>query len=82
MHMPEALPKRDFTNVQRNMVIIMCTAVCDVKSESEMNVVIRINACIKFLLALILVHSTIVIISGVSLAILVMVPVEVVFWGA
>ena len=36
----------------------------------------------KFLLALVLVHSTIVvIIFGVSLAILVMVPVEVVFWG-
>ena len=79
--MPEALPKRDFTNLHRNMVIIMCTAVCDVNSESKMNVVIRINACKKiFLLALVLVHSTIVVfIFGVSLAILVMVPVEVVF---
>ena len=59
----------------------MCTAVCDVNSESEMNVVIRINACKNFfLLALVLVHSTIVvIIFGVSPAILVMVPVEVVF---
>ena len=57
----------------------MCTAVCDVNSESEMNIVIRIKACkIYFLLAL--VHSTfVVIIFCVSLAILVMVPVEAVF---
>ena len=42
------LPKRDFTNLHRNTIIIMCTAVCDVNSESEMKVVIRINACKKF----------------------------------
>ena len=65
------------------MIIIMCTAVCDVNSESKMNVVIRINACKKFLPALVLVHSTIVvIIFGVSLALLVMGPVEAVFWEA
>ena len=48
-----------------------------------MNAVIRINASKKnVLLALVLVHSTIVvIIFGVSLAILVMVPVEVIFLG-
>ena len=84
MHMPEVLPKRDFTNLHRNMAIIMCTAVCDVNSKSKMNVVIRTNACkTKFLLALVFVHSTIVVITfGVSLAILVMVPVEAVFWSA
>ena len=48
MHMPEALPKRDFTNLHRNTVIIMSTAVCDVNTESKMNVVIRRNACKKY----------------------------------
>ena len=61
----------------------MCTAVCDANNESKTNVVIRINACKKFLLALVLFHSTIVvsIIFGVSSTILVMVPVEAVFLG-
>ena len=60
----------------------MCTAICDANSESKTNVFTRINACKKILLALVLVHSTIVvIIFGVSLTILVMVPVEVVFLG-
>ena len=82
-HMSEALPKRDCTNLHRNMIIAMCTAVCDVNSESKMNVVIRINACKKFfLLDLVLVHSAIVLINfGVSSAILVMVPVEAAFLG-
>ena len=82
--MAEALLKRDFTNVHRKTIIIMCTGVCAVNSKSKMNIIIRINACKKiFLLALVLVHSTMFfIIFGVSLAILVMVPVEVIFWDA
>ena len=81
--MSEVLPGRDFTNLHRNMIMAMCTAVCYANSESEMNVVMRINACKKkFLLALVLVHSTIVvIIFGVSSTILVIIPVEVVFSG-
>ena len=52
-------------------------------NESEMNIVIRINACEKkLLLALVLVHSIVVgIIFGISLTILVMVAVEVVVSG-
>ena len=58
--------------------------ICDVNSESETNIVRRKNACKKlFLLALVLVHSTVVdIISDISSTILVMALVEVVFsWG-
>ena len=47
MHMSKALHKRDYTNLHRNMIISMCTAVCDVNSESEMNIVMRLNACKK-----------------------------------
>ena len=47
-----------------------------------MSIVIRINACKKFFTCLCPCHSTIVvIIFGVSLAILVMAPVEAVFLG-
>ena len=76
MHMSEALPKIDFTNLHRNMIIVMNTAVCDANNESETTIVIRKMLVKNFLLALILVHSAIVvIIFGVSSTILVMVPV-------
>ena len=76
----ETLFKVDFAFGCRNMIIKLYTAICSANNESEINVVRRINACKKILLALVLVHSTIVvIIFGVSSAILVMVPVEVVF---
>ena len=47
MHVSEALPKIDFTILHRNMIINLCATVCDANNESEMNVVIRINACKK-----------------------------------
>ena len=47
MHMSKVLPKIDFINLHRNMIISMCTAVCDANTESEMNIVMRINACKK-----------------------------------
>ena len=83
MHMSGALPEIHFTDLHRNMIIALWTITCDTNNESETNIVIRINACKKFLLALVLVHSTIVvsIIFGVSLTILVMAPAEVVLSG-
>ena len=45
MHISKVLSKRDFTNLHRNMIMTMCTAVCDANSESKMNIVVRINAC-------------------------------------
>ena len=58
----------------------MCITVCEVNNESETNIVIRINACKKILLALVLVHSIVVgIIFDIFLTILVMVPVEAAF---
>ena len=60
----------------------MCTTVCDANNESETNIVIRINACKKILLALVLVHSIVVgIIFDISSTILIMVPVEAVISG-
>ena len=47
MHVSEALPNIDFTILHRNTIINLCTTVCDANNESEMNVVIRINACKK-----------------------------------
>ena len=83
MHMSKALPKIHFTDLHRNIFIALCTTVCDANSESETNIVIRLNACKKNVLALVLVHSTIVvsITFGVSLTILVMIPLEAVLLG-
>ena len=53
------------------------TAICSVNNESEANVVRRMNACKKKLLAFVLVHSTVVnTIFDTSSAILVLVPVD------
>ena len=79
--MSKVLPEIDFTNLHRNMIIAMCTTVCDANNESETNIAIRMNACKKNLLSLVLVNSTVVVIFGVYLTILVMVPVEAVFSG-
>ena len=79
--MSETLLKTDFTILHRKMIINLCTTVCDANNQSEMNTVMRINACKKILLALVLVHSIVVgIIFDITLTILVMVPVEVVFY--
>ena len=47
MHMSKALSKIDFTVLHRNMIIALCTAVCDANNESKTNIIIRINACKK-----------------------------------
>ena len=60
--MSEALPKIDFTNLHRNTIIALCTTVCDANNESETNIVIRIGYFVKkILLALVFVHSTIIV---------------------
>ena len=59
MHMSETLFKLDFTLGYKNMTIKLCTTICGADNESETNVVRRINACKKNLLALVLVHSTV-----------------------
>ena len=80
--MSEALLRTDFTILHRNMIINLCTTVCDANNESETNIGIRINACKTFLLPLVLVHSIVVgIILDISSTILVMVPVEAVIFG-
>ena len=77
----EALLKIDFTISYRSMIMNLWITICNVNSESERTLLEGKNACKKiFLLALVLVHSTVVdIISNISLTILVMVPVEVGF---
>ena len=76
--MSEMLFKIDFTLGYRNMTKKLYTVICGANNESEINIVRRINACKKiFLLALVLVHSTVVdTIFDISLTILVMVPVD------
>ena len=60
------------------MAIRLYTVICIAEIESEINVVRRINACKNFfLLALVLVHSTVAdAIFDISSTILVMVPVN------
>ena len=75
--MSETLFKLDFTLGYRNTTMKLYTVICSTKIESEINVVRRINACKKNLLALVLVHSTVVdTIFDISSTILVMVPVD------
>ena len=75
--MSETLLKIDFTIWYRNTIINLSTIICDANSESEINIVRRINTCKKILLALVFVHSTVVdIIFDTFLTILVMVPVD------
>ena len=84
MHMTKALPKIHFTDLHNNVSITLSTVVCDANNERKTNVAIRMSASKKkFLLALVIVQSTIVasIIFGVSSTILVMVPVEAVLFG-
>ena len=53
------------------MIINLCTTICNTNNKSETNIVKRINASKKILLALVLVHSTVVdIIFDISLTIL------------
>ena len=65
------------------MIIKLYTTICSVNNKSEINVVRRINACKKiFLLALVLVHSTVLDTNFNTFStILVMVPVNAGFSG-
>ena len=65
------------------MIIKLYATICGANPESEINVVRRINDCKKkFLLALVLVHSTVVdTIFDTFSTILVMVPVDAGFSG-
>ena len=47
MHMSKVLLRTDFTILHRNMIINLCTTVCDANDESETNIVIRINVSKK-----------------------------------
>ena len=76
--MYETIFKLDFMFGYRNMIIKLYITICNANNESEINVVRRINACTKFLLALTFVHSTI---FDTFLTILVLVPVDAGFLG-
>ena len=81
--MSETLFKLDFTLGYRTMIINLNVTICDANNVSELNIVRRMHACKKVLLALVLVHSTVVdTIFDTSSTILVMVPVDAGFPGA
>ena len=83
-HMSETFSKLDFTLAYRNTIIKMLNAtICDANNVSETNIIRRIYVCKeKCLLALVLVHSTVVdTIFVTSSTILVMVPVDAGFSG-
>ena len=82
MHVSETLFKLDFTLGYRNITMKLYTIICSGNNESETNIIRRMKPHKKILLALVLVHSTVVdTIFDTSSTILVMVPVDAGFSG-
>ena len=83
MHTSMTFFKLDFTLGYRNTIVNLNATTCNVNNGNEMNIIRRIHACKKtFLLALVLVHSTVVdTIFDTSSTILVTAPVDAGFFG-